>query len=148
MNTPAKAESTTAATVSESKRRIAAQVRASGGTQQEAAKASGFSRRWVQRMEADGDPEYLAAFDEARRWVCRSVWAKAWERLLKLLDSDDPRIVLSAASVIIASSDRGDALQWQMERAEIERRLIAMEEQMATWASQGAARPLLGRRAS
>ena len=94
------------------KKRIAAQVRASGGTQAAAAVKSGYSREWISHLENSRDAEYWSCYANAVRDMQRDAYAAAWRRLLKTLESDNTRIALNAARMVIDIVERAPMPFW------------------------------------
>ena len=84
---------------------LAAQARASGMTQEAAARQAGCGVRSVSRWEETNDADYWSAFEECRRQLKQRGWAEAWLKIRALLRSEDERVALSAASRIITSVD-------------------------------------------
>ncbi|MDA1193169.1 MAG: helix-turn-helix transcriptional regulator [Candidatus Poribacteria bacterium] len=89
-----------------SRKRIAAQIRASGGTQEEAAAKSGYSREWVSRLETGGDTVYWNYYHDAAETIHRDIYVEAWHALRRALNSPDERTVLTAAKQIIERVER------------------------------------------
>ena len=91
-------------------RSIAAQARALGATQEDAAGHASCSVRTLQRWE-HGDADYWRVYEDARRDLKRLAWGQAWSILRRALRSDDPAERLRAASKIIDSVDRGSPVK-------------------------------------
>lgn len=113
----------------------------SGATQGEAAERAGVTRETVCRWLQD-DPEFVAALNRARKEVwdasvdrLRLLALKATEVLAKLLESDDPRMRLSAVQLALKSTglDALSAPIGPLDATEVERaqRNAAVQQELA-----------------
>lgn len=85
----------------------AAQARALGATQEEAARQAGVSARTVQRWEATSDGEYWREFDATWKDLKQAAWVRALRVLQEELSSPNPMIRIRAASKILESTFGG-----------------------------------------